>query len=741
MIITGGVVISGGVRMTPLVAPSVPTITSVVMTDIDVASITFTASSNNGGLPIRSYTAYSIPPGATGTINTSGSGAVTVTGLSSSTFYRFGLYASNLIGDGGSTVSNIILPFTWGSAEYTIPGLYTWFAPNPYITSVSVLAIGGGGAGKTSSGSTVSGGQGGASNFVSSGIIQASGGTNANSSGSGNFGGGGGAGTGTTGVVVFVGGSGGGGVACATGGGGGAAGYAGNGGSGAASGSIASAGSGGGGGGGGVVTAGFGAGGGGVGIYGRGTNGNGGVNSPTLGGGGGGGSGGSAGTSTVVSGTPGGGGRFGGGGGGGAAGGGAGLAYLNTVAVAFGQGYNITVGAGGVASGTALANGAGGAVRIVYPAQSRVFPSTNVGSCASIVDLNSYSTPSIITATSVSSSIPANGVFTATISVSTPLSNGGLPIYKYTVVLPRLGIERSILTATGTTFVLNNLPFSTTSYIASVSASNIIGDSTPTIISIDGPVAPTSIEYLIVAGGGGGGGHFGGGGGAGGLLSGTVSPSSGISYNVVVGSGGSAGPAFPSSARGGNGNQSSFSLIATTVVGGGGGGTRTNCGAGTSGRPGGSGGGGGNENGVAAGLGTAGQGNAGGSGFNNGGNSAGGGGGGAVGTGGAAGNLTGGAGGTGLTSSISGSSVTYARGGSGASGTVRGTTGGGANTGGGGAGGQSCGGGGDAGSSGVVIIRYPESFLPPASTTGNPTVTVTGGFRIYSFTSSGSITF
>jgi hypothetical protein len=40
-----------------------------------------------------------------------------------------------------------------------------------------------------------------------------------------------------------------------------------------------------------------------------------------------------------------------------------------------------------------------------------------------------------------------------------------------------------------------------------------------------------------------------------------------------------------------------------------------------------------------------------------------------------------------------------------------------------------------------VIIRYPDSFAAAASTTGSPTITVTGGYRIYRWTGSGSITF
>jgi hypothetical protein len=40
-----------------------------------------------------------------------------------------------------------------------------------------------------------------------------------------------------------------------------------------------------------------------------------------------------------------------------------------------------------------------------------------------------------------------------------------------------------------------------------------------------------------------------------------------------------------------------------------------------------------------------------------------------------------------------------------------------------------------------VIIRYADTYDAASATTGSPTITVTGGYRIYKFTASGSITF
>ena len=57
------------------------------------------------------------------------------------------------------------------------------------------------------------------------------------------------------------------------------------------------------------------------------------------------------------------------------------------------------------------------------------------------------------------------------------------------------------------------------------------------------------------------------------------------------------------------------------------------------------------------------------------------------------------------------------------------------NTGGGGGGSQGSGG------SGILIIRYADTYAAATNSTGSPTITVSGGYRVYKYTSSGSITF
>lgn len=313
----------------------------------------------------------------------------------------------------------------------------------------------------------------------------------------------------------------------------------------------------------------------------------------------------------------------------------------------------------------------------------------------------------------------------------------------------------------------------------------LVSSSTPTIgysvvvssgvsigggVTIEGfspPVLIPSFSYLVVAGGGAGGSGLGGGGGAGGVLIGTTAISYGVTYNIIVGTGGT--PAVYDNigaAIGGNGSQSQISGVAT-AVGGGGGGAYSGGGIAT-GLTGGSGGGApgtGTGQGLSGAAGTAGQGTSGGGSFAQDGNGAGGGGGGADnnGTSGVSAKV-GGAGGRGILNDYSGTATYYGGGGGGAGATTAGSGGSGSggaggygsttagsgtagtpNTGGGGGGGDGPIGNGGAGGSGIVIIRYPSSYPDAAIVTG-ATYTNTGVYKIYTWTtpnatSSGTIQF
>jgi len=142
--------------------PGAPTIGTATPTGQTTATVTYTAPANTGSgtssQTITSYTAVASPGGATGTVTQSGSGTITVTGLTGNTAYTFTVYATNQAGNGtSSAASNSITtwtvpdaptvgtPVTNGTAgqlnvPYTAPG----FNGGTAITSYTAVSTPGG---------------------------------------------------------------------------------------------------------------------------------------------------------------------------------------------------------------------------------------------------------------------------------------------------------------------------------------------------------------------------------------------------------------------------------------------------------------------------------------------------------------------------------------------------------------------------------------------------------------------
>jgi hypothetical protein len=141
----------------PLRTPNAPTIGTATAGGGQV-SITFTAPADIGGGAITLYRAY-VTNTSTGAIttNTGATSPIVVTGLTNGTGHTARVTAINSFGEGPqSAVSNSATPVVQGQFAYTVVGSYSWVAPAE-VTSVSVVAVGGG-AGNAGGGDTAPGG-------------------------------------------------------------------------------------------------------------------------------------------------------------------------------------------------------------------------------------------------------------------------------------------------------------------------------------------------------------------------------------------------------------------------------------------------------------------------------------------------------------------------------------------------------------------------------------------------------
>ena len=86
--------------------PGAPTIGTATATGYTTATVSYTAPASNGGSTIISYTAVSSPGGITTTLGQSGSGTISITGLTAGANYTFTVYATNAVGNSASSAAS-----------------------------------------------------------------------------------------------------------------------------------------------------------------------------------------------------------------------------------------------------------------------------------------------------------------------------------------------------------------------------------------------------------------------------------------------------------------------------------------------------------------------------------------------------------------------------------------------------------------------------------------------------------
>jgi len=90
------------------VNPDAPTGVTASLSNSTTAIISYTAPISNGGAVITSYTATSSPDSISETLSGSGSGTITITGLTPGRVYRFDVVATNIVGNSPITTSNYV---------------------------------------------------------------------------------------------------------------------------------------------------------------------------------------------------------------------------------------------------------------------------------------------------------------------------------------------------------------------------------------------------------------------------------------------------------------------------------------------------------------------------------------------------------------------------------------------------------------------------------------------------------
>jgi hypothetical protein len=152
-------------------APGIGTATA---TGASSASVTYTAPLSDGGSPITSYTAVASPGGQTATVYQSGSGTISVTGLSQGEYYTFTVYATNALGNSPPSASSNQIR-TYGVPDAPTIGFASLNGTSAADVSYSAPAYNGGSAITSYTAVSSPGGYSGSVSTSSSGSIYVSG--------------------------------------------------------------------------------------------------------------------------------------------------------------------------------------------------------------------------------------------------------------------------------------------------------------------------------------------------------------------------------------------------------------------------------------------------------------------------------------------------------------------------------------------------------------------------------------
>lgn len=138
---SGDVKSSASATISVRTAPGAPTGVSASVSG-NRAQISFTAPTSNGGAAISRYTATSSPGGLTGSIEQSGSGTISITGLISGTAYTFTVTATNAVGTSDSSSGSSSTITNYSAQTISFDDTYDEALPNSSLTIFARSSIG-----------------------------------------------------------------------------------------------------------------------------------------------------------------------------------------------------------------------------------------------------------------------------------------------------------------------------------------------------------------------------------------------------------------------------------------------------------------------------------------------------------------------------------------------------------------------------------------------------------------------